>query len=1437
MKKLNTSDGTAEEKSHLLHLYKERAHCDANSTTLAQTLTKDISTGFKGHHKYLFELLQNADDAALPEKPQMVSLHLVENKTEKYLIISHTGKHFDANDVEKIADNAQQLYHDKAYDQQKTGYKGIGFKAIFSISDCVYIFSKGYQFRFDKHHFAWQRAPAHQQYPWPIIPLWTEAKELPEITQSWIDPQQVSFIVAIKPEILVEQDLKYLIAHPEIILFLRHARVIRLSFQGQTVQFSLQSDPDLAFVDVLYQDDKIHSRWYKYHIKTKISEEMRVKLAKLNDHECPKRMKDAKTTQLTFAAKLDEHDRIIKTSKSRLYCYLPTAVDTNLPYLVNADFLLNPERTHLQDNAWNSYLFKLIGFYQLRWLAELNDYVRFRFQILTLLTAQLDRLTMAHYSSMFQAGFKCAIEKFAFIPSHQDATQLLKAPETVIDHTNFYQIMTEVTPPDGLINYALENIEKLPKSLGLTVIDKRILCQELLPKHANTHKTLTFQKRLFNFLKEKIDREGKSTWSYYYSTWSTLLKNADFVLTETETLQKPKNLYFTPSDRSFNPAVLPQEIIIDFVHPELQNDLHCHAVLHAIGVKPANSLQLLRDSILPLIRAEKIDAKNILSITLFIFTLFEAGQLEAEDYKGLSRLPVLTQNHQLLPATTSYLADLYQPTLPLEQASASTTKNIFVSAQYLTLSDEAKADEATVARWKTFFKEIGVQDDVQFYTHRYTISRGRQEKGSTFSNYLRHLYSKGMTTANIQEGHTLDHFLDCNIIQYVTHPDFAKVFWAKVIHDWETIKTHQQSAHCCYRTHGSQSYLIKISYLQYVVQNVKCLPASNGRLYSASEIYSPEFKLFASCLPVLTLTLTEEQMQYFAIGKTPSFNDCVLILKHLNEQHSQDIKQYAFLLKALLTLTLTPSQIRLLQKPKHTPYQLPAQNGELIPTTELHYFAINDSPIPSRSAYWLYQFEELSPDELKKISHYFNIPMINKIKLSCQQATEQLDVKDIIFQRLALIARADAGFQDQSERELFATLWIRLEPLIFYSTHRLGYDYGSGEFDALSACLVDNALYFKGKWSNVMTIGPFCEELRRYLKLTPKMTSQSLREILTMTDEEIPEWLDMHQCYQAPLLTRNQINNEIIQIKAAHPPTEQPEDIKALTAQFAATDATTDHDQTHARTMFAEVKQTEPIEVINAVQPKAAPLEKAVTVAQTSSSIATELAPSTTPWHRVEPNVIHPTQIRVQPAALRLHSMAQPSLKTPLNASSRMSAAASLDSQSDTFTLIDDEHTEADELKLNAQDKKAIGDWGEHFVYHYLRHHYQQKYPQAQFSNTVNGFKLTGNDHRNPKQPTPIELEIIWHNRNGESGEPQDFTLIKNGKQRVIEVKSTSSASKSRFFLSRQEYRTLQHHGNRYRFFRVFNAGKVHAHIEKIKDPAAKMQQGFLPILKMQIRF
>ncbi|XP_033896948.3 uncharacterized protein LOC117424580 isoform X3 [Acipenser ruthenus] len=119
----------------------------------------------------------------------------------------------------------------------------------------------------------------------------------------------------------------------------------------------------------------------------------------------------------------------------------------------------------------------------------------------------------------------------------------------------------------------------------------------------------------------------------------------------------------------------------------------------------------------------------------------------------------------------------------------------------------------------------------------------------------------------------------------------------------------------------------------------------------------------------------------------------------------------------------------------------------------------------------------------------------------------------------------------------------------------------------------------------------------------------------------------------------------------------------------------------------------------------------------------------------------------------------------------------------------------------DTQDNIAIGEWGERLVYAFL------------LDWKENGI------HNRPR-------EIVWNNRNGESGQPCDFKVTFATDDGVlsevfIEVKATVKAEKSFIHLSANELHLALKEKERYHIYRVYNAGDTrHVRLCRIKNLA-----------------
>ncbi|MEN6294865.1 MAG: DUF3883 domain-containing protein [Chloroherpetonaceae bacterium] len=146
-------------------------------------------------------------------------------------------------------------------------------------------------------------------------------------------------------------------------------------------------------------------------------------------------------------------------------------------------------------------------------------------------------------------------------------------------------------------------------------------------------------------------------------------------------------------------------------------------------------------------------------------------------------------------------------------------------------------------------------------------------------------------------------------------------------------------------------------------------------------------------------------------------------------------------------------------------------------------------------------------------------------------------------------------------------------------------------------------------------------------------------------------------------------------------------------------------------------------------------------------------------------------------------------------------------------------------------DKKAIGNWGEKYVYNALRNEYQNK---GDIIETDTGCKIINADGE--------VFEIIWLNKNQDQGIGYDFVIKKDEiemdyievKSKIVEKPELIEISGAQWEFARQLFE--KNEGEKYAFYIVSNAGKSNASIHKLSNPIKLWKDGELYAHPIQFR-
>jgi Domain of unknown function (DUF3883) len=683
----NTLKYTA--KGWVQKIFNETGQSRRDAANLSSALIKIAGDLYTETERFIFEILQNADD--FPSESEKVAIQFV--LLNEHLLILHDGKPFSEKEVEAISSIGDST---KSQDTSKTGYKGIGFKSVFTDSDCVYIFSNNYHFRYDKNYLE-----NSQSIPWQIKPIWTEKSDLPSEIQTYSDFFQYPVAIALKVgrkkinEYKIK--IKELFDEPRFMLFLRHVNLIEVSGLNQGLKVNLSLNKN-NYKNTIFFNGKQKDEWLVKDVEFDVTEEVRENIE--DDKIVPEKLKKATRTKLTFASKIEE-TKIVKLSseESVLFTYLPTNVkDFEFPFVVNADFLTTANRQDLhRDNDWNAFIFEKIGYYLfefLQWIV-INQ-PNYRNHITSLI-----KYKFVHPKKLEQAfnkGLEKGLEKIAFIPS-EESDRLLKVSEAIFDETG---ITTIVIPKiiksilginKEFISNSLENPAKL-KQLGVQVFDINNLFKCLQSEGL----LLSNYEEIIKFLHKKgYEKQIKDAEVPIFFD-----ENENFIAS---TADNP--VYFQPSleDKNlltFDDFNFLHSCLFDEIFQEYSEIKEC---LEALGVKEFKPVEIIKKRIKKgIYKPTENTVDDHVNHIRFIYKY--RNQITPNEYQNLSQLQILyKQEDKYYPSavSSSYLSDYYKPNYRLESVADELGLNNlkFIVSNYC-------ENENEVGDWREFFLKIGV---------------------------------------------------------------------------------------------------------------------------------------------------------------------------------------------------------------------------------------------------------------------------------------------------------------------------------------------------------------------------------------------------------------------------------------------------------------------------------------------------------------------------------------------------------------------------------------------------------------------------------------------------------------------------------------------------------------------------------------------------------
>lgn len=612
-----------EARQHIDRIYADYASGPTRLQSALEGALRTVQKGFSREGHYLFEFIQNADDA----RAQAVAITLRERQVE----IANDGEPFTAADVDALCTVGHSGKRPEGY----IGYLGVGFKSVFLISDRPQVVSGPYR-------FAFSRPPEGDAFPWQVAPVWLA--EAP--ATAW----HTLFTIPLRSEAVAERmsaEMGSKSLDRRVLLFLQSVRRLEIADErrGARRVVTCTRQDDIVKLEETGDGQSVRERWLTFEsVKLPIPEHVRA------DPQTQVWDRDQATHRaITLAFKLGEDgllERVAGTLHTGVFSYLPLREErTRLRFIVHADFLTAIGRTRVQDRtAWNDWLAEQIVLLIKRAAGELLAHPQRRQRGLSVLwPARPDASDFfaEHVERPVTAFLEEEVELPAFDGSFVRPRQALVVADPAL---------WEVVGPEALEQ--LYGRRPLARELELDgAYPSSHILQRAPSLIGNTRQEGFLSTREGEcFLRERAAQGDVARFKQAYAHiaapgWTpksyqgSPLARTPLVLTSTGTLAQPGEVHLKPKDL---PASL--EGVFHFVHPALAEDPEARPALALLGVQELSAetvRQVLAKRDLPAIRERWPDLApaerhaELVRLRLWV----EQGHVRADEVRAFVTLP------------------------------------------------------------------------------------------------------------------------------------------------------------------------------------------------------------------------------------------------------------------------------------------------------------------------------------------------------------------------------------------------------------------------------------------------------------------------------------------------------------------------------------------------------------------------------------------------------------------------------------------------------------------------------------------------------------------------------------------------------------------------------------------------------------------------------
>lgn len=1093
-----------------------------NQAESLKSLSRDLYTDSK---RFIYELLQNADDSSFSGTDVDIYIRFFGD----IMILAHTGQPFTARDIEGLCSVSHGTKKNLI---EKTGYKGIGFKAVFGQSNKVTVYSQDNYFRFDEaYNFKWRIEWEQSQneweaandrkflYPWQIIPVLTDKKDIPQEIDSFLSSGSwnVATLIHLNNKNDVESAVKELIENVNMFLFLKNIKSIEFKTDN-TYKISIVRNGEEIKI---YQNDTLKVEWLLYSQQLNIPSEIKNQIEQ--DSNVPEKLKKATSIELSFAAKIEKDQLVaLRDGEQLLYAYLPTDEKKYyLPILVNSSFLTSANRESLHTNSvWNQWLFESIAIELFKWIAELVK-GQYQYQAYNLIPRRLNYSDLLN--NRFNEGIDKALNSVPFIISEQ--RMLLTRDQAIQDFTflsnkafvggcNIRQYIIQRDNKASIVHapfIAYTDFGNKFKELGVSSFEWEDIPDLLRFPQFKQNYTIAHNIEFIKYFKTLIERENvRKVSNKTISSW-------EFIYDHKSELKNPSQIYFpAPDDDHWNES----DSKLSFLHPNILNWLLTspdHSIwLETLGVIEKTDLSYLQKTILanPSVYTT---LENAIPTIRTIYKLYLDRNVDKELLNQLGELKILTKNGSLVAANQCYFSDEYRPRLPLETLI---TEDILVSESYL--SDRPDKDE-----WRRFFKMMGVKEGIEILSYKEQTSVNKFVNVYNFSPEYFQESDKSFTpwinTFNADQYSDLHSLL---FLSYSNNHPFAIKFWSDIISNIPLSEINELATAFWGnpgmpgRTSGSKVG----NYIKWHTYNNECIPTKMQDCRKATDVFLNDesiIKLVGCYLPIFDgPDLSPDWKSFFQFKSQLTLSDYLELLANIvddatekdkikkeNRERLQEV--YNFLLDQ--TINWSDEDIAQVQEWAKN-IKLPDNYGFLHTIDNLRYYADGDTSIfqdefnfiflnsSNRKHPYIEKFLTILGIEVFKQEN-FNLSYNENDKSTSSLKSKLKTISPYLEKWILSVEQASADFP-------IANFHEKVKKLEIYEVPELKITHKSWE-KIVQFHLKDDVLYVTSPWNSNVSLMYLPNKLCYYLGI--KGFENELDFLLRSEEDEIQQHFKQEQ--------------------------------------------------------------------------------------------------------------------------------------------------------------------------------------------------------------------------------------------------------------------------------------------------------------------------------------